>query len=1088
MADTEMTNGDYEVTSPCAPLPVPESPMQVRSCTGSNPVGYQCFGTDAAPTNSQLGLPTGSPTKYVAPRLRRSPSPASPLTVLAKRPLAADGLLHWRNNQTFRPANSSDITTLNSPPDLSPPHKVLVAHWGDATFPTGEGSSLPGSAALRGLGPSIADTSQAPVDYLSGGHSVKTHEVEHPVPVDESTTLEGPPATPAYRRLFRSVCKASFTKEIFEGARIKHGRFSAPSLSTSLHAHSERGVILSFSQRAQVYDHFRVWIDSHLANAGILVDDASQLGHDFFLLLLHDHDNQQLALKQKLFFLNKSTVEEVVSENLGPVLYFPETKTLVHHTNPRILIRWSMPEDIIDFLSLDDHGDTLLQQVTFLNHPDCCHQCKRPGHLLKDCTNPPHFRNDARNRLNTSVPQTAPVGSPVADSQPVGPRPAPLEETAPVLAKEVALPVPLRQINSPTLPVNLHIRTSLPEMQHRNDITVEDLPNPEIAFNHVLVPELLPEVSPKPLSPGLSSQGHSAGSKRWADYSLDLDGGAALSTHSPGGGRIVLSPHVRNSSERQRDRSPESGHCDGPRFGIKNAARHSKRAGRGAGKRDNQFPVSDFQIISPSFACTLTLKIYNVSISLWAVYAPGASPARTLLWSLFDDLSISTPIILLGDFNNIENPPDSLSSSPLLHGAELTSFNSLLVSHCLVDCFKVGPPVIGPWYTRFRISEGLCSASRLDRIYLSDEGAWLSSLHSLEHWSGQNLSDHFPVVAQFSIRHSQPVQRRPPALSFPPFILDRDDFQNGLRSVWLGSSSDVPIGENWDLNIASTRNFIKQYVKNNRFQGHHIPLLEAEIQDLHGMVAVHPNNAQLRAVLASKLMTLKQLAHARARREYAQSGARWAAQGDLPSSFFFKKAKRRRESTVITHIQDANGTELTDHSHIAARFTLVYRDLYSAEPITPDIAQAQTDLLLLTHMHEFSTAELHMLNKSPSSLEIMDTLKAMKKDVAPGPDGLSSDFFVKCWDVVGNDLVAFVQNAWHTHYLSARTRMAAIVPIPKSLAVDRVEQWRPISLLDVICKLFAKIIASRLGLIIGLVVSKQQGGFIRGRGTFPNIL
>ncbi|CAM6098063.1 unnamed protein product [Calypogeia fissa] len=34
-------------------------------------------------------------------------------------------------------------------------------------------------------------------------------------------------------------------------------------------------------------------------------DDASQLGSDFFLLLLQDHNHQKSALKQKLFFMSK---------------------------------------------------------------------------------------------------------------------------------------------------------------------------------------------------------------------------------------------------------------------------------------------------------------------------------------------------------------------------------------------------------------------------------------------------------------------------------------------------------------------------------------------------------------------------------------------------------------------------------------------------------------------------------------------------------------------------------------------------------------------------------------------------------------
>ncbi|CAM6096418.1 unnamed protein product [Calypogeia fissa] len=179
------------------------------------------------------------------------------------------------------------------------------------------------------------------------------------------------------------------------------------------------------------------------------------------------------------------------------------------------------------------------------------------------------------------------------------------------------------------------------------------------------------------------------------------------------------------------------------------------------------------------------------------------------------------------------------------------------------------------------------SASRFDRIYSSDEAAWTSSIHAVQHWSRQSISDHLPVLVIFSLRQPQVSARPPPALSFPPFILDRADFQCGLREVWINSTPDIPIGENWDLNIAVTRRYIKQYIKEKRFQGHHIPLREDEVQELHARVAASPDNAQLRAAFASNLSILKHLTHDKARRDYAQAGARWAAQGDLPSSFFF---------------------------------------------------------------------------------------------------------------------------------------------------------------------------------------------------------
>ncbi|CAM6108675.1 unnamed protein product [Calypogeia fissa] len=112
----------------------------------------------------------------------------------------------------------------------------------------------------------------------------------------------------------------------------------------------------------------------------------------------------------------------------------------------------------------------------------------------------------------------------------------------------------------------------------------------------------------------------------------------------------------------------------------------------------------------------------------------------------------------------------------------------------------------------------------------------------------------------------------------------------------------------------------------------------------------------------------------------------------------------------------------------------------------------------------------------------------MRGEAASGPDGLSSTFYIECWDILGNNLAALIRKSWHSYYLSANIRMAAIVPIPKSLALDEVGDWRPISLLNIVCKLISKILACRLAILVGMVVAKQQGGFIKGRGAFSNIL
>lgn len=82
----------------------------------------------------------------------------------------------------------------------------------------------------------------------------------------------------------------------------------------------------------------------------------------------------------------------------------------------------------------------------------------------------------------------------------------------------------------------------------------------------------------------------------------------------------------------------------------------------------------------------------------------------------------------------------------------------------------------------------------------------------------------------------------------------------------------------------------------------------------------------------------------------------------------------------------------------------------------------------------------------------------------------------------------FFRFAWVTQALSNHVWEAAIIPIPKNLTLEVVPDWRPISLLNVIAKLVAKILVGRLSLVLDKFINIQQAGFVKHRDTHLNIL
>ena len=87
----------------------------------------------------------------------------------------------------------------------------------------------------------------------------------------------------------------------------------------------------------------------------------------------------------------------------------------------------------------------------------------------------------------------------------------------------------------------------------------------------------------------------------------------------------------------------------------------------------------------------------------------------------------------------------------------------------------------------------------------------------------------------------------------------------------------------------------------------------------------------------------------------------------------------------------------------------------------------------------------------------------MPSDKAPGPDGFTGLFFKVCWDIIKEDVL----EAFHQLHImnGADFRLlnsANIVLIPKKPDALTVGDYRPISLIHNIAKIFSKLLANRL--------------------------
>lgn len=114
--------------------------------------------------------------------------------------------------------------------------------------------------------------------------------------------------------------------------------------------------------------------------------------------------------------------------------------------------------------------------------------------------------------------------------------------------------------------------------------------------------------------------------------------------------------------------------------------------------------------------------------------------------------------------------------------------------------------------------------------------------------------------------------------------------------------------------------------------------------------------------------------------------------------------------------------------------------------------------------------------------ELRVALAELNAGKSPGSDGIPPEFYSKFWQHLSPFFGHSLAHAIHMGSLSTNQCRGVITLIPKK-DVDRrrIENWRPITLLNCDYKIFTKAVAIRLQRVMGKLIHHNQTGFMAGR-------
>jgi hypothetical protein len=144
---------------------------------------------------------------------------------------------------------------------------------------------------------------------------------------------------------------------------------------------------------------------------------------------------------------------------------------------------------------------------------------------------------------------------------------------------------------------------------------------------------------------------------------------------------------------------------------------------------------------------------------------------------------------------------------------------------------------------------------------------------------------------------------------------------------------------------------------------------------------------------------------------------------------------------------------------------------------------------VLVDINQKVTSEMNQFLLAPFSREeVKKALFSIGDLKAPGPDGLHAIFFKRFWNFLEDDLVEEVLGAINNKTIPDGWNNTTIVIIPKTEKPDKVTQFHPISLCNVVYKVISKMLSNRLKVILPDIITGHQSAFVPGRLITDNIL
>jgi hypothetical protein len=198
----------------------------------------------------------------------------------------------------------------------------------------------------------------------------------------------------------------------------------------------------------------------------------------------------------------------------------------------------------------------------------------------------------------------------------------------------------------------------------------------------------------------------------------------------------------------------------------------------------------------------------------------------------------------------------------------------------------------------------------------------------------------------------------------------------------------------------------------------------------------------------------------------------WLREGDTPTKFFHAHVNAWRCQNFI-HSLEYDGNSLFSEEAKADTALEFYEQVLARPAVSA--RRIKLDQIDLPH------PDLSGINSRFTEEEVWSVIRSLPLDKALGSDGFTVRFLQTAWPVFRHDVMCAFDAFWSRDTRDFyKINEASMTLIPKTSEAKSIKDYRPISLIYVVSKLFSKMLVNRLSQKLHDLVHISQSAFIHG--------